>query len=229
MEFLDRDNTQAGFRGHVLKWDRNVSKVLNDQSNEELSDAELAKYTFPDELKPNPKFFKFIFDTKEHKLVCEILEKDDNTISPNVLLEFFRKLVDNEKIRETYGTIKINLIHKPISLDTILKKKLTKLEIFIDYSNNDTESLEKSVQIFEAKKKKGSFLSLNDQNITDIKAAIESGYVKCSIKNKDDRIEYFSTSKDHPFTKKVTYETNQTDPYYVIETSAYDIFKEISD
>lgn len=228
MEPLDRDNPKNGFIGNVLKWDRNVSKVLNDELGRELSDAELAEYTFPDQLKPNPKLFKFIFDTRKQKILCEISEKDDNTISPNVLLDFFRNLVDNDKIRNQFGTVEIKLINKPIRLETILQtKKLTRLEIFIDHSNNESGTLAKSTQIFEAKRKKDSFLSLNEQNIIDIKMAIEHGFVNCSIKNKDDRVEYFSTSLEHPFTKKVTYNTNQTESYYVIKANADDIFKEV--
>lgn len=228
MELLDKDNPQKGFIGNVLKWDRNVSKVLNDELGRELSDAELAEYTFPDELKPNPKLFKFVFDTNKHKILCEISEKDDNTISPNVLLDFFRMLVDNDKIRNRFGTVEIKLINKPIQLETILQtKRMTRLEIFIDHSNFEDESLAKSTQIFEAKRKKDNFLSLSEQNIIDIKAAITHGFVNCSIKNKDDRVEYFSTSLDHPFTKKITYNTNQTDTYYVIKANADEIFKEV--
>lgn len=227
MEPLDSENPKNGFIGNVLKWDRNVSKVLNDELGKELSDAELAKYTFPDELKPNPKLFKFIFDTDKHKILCEISEKDDNTISPNVLLDFFKTLVDNKRTREQFGKIEIKLINKPIELETIIKtKKLTRIEILIDYSNDEKENLAKSTQIFEAKRKKDHFLSLNEQNISDIKTAMKHGYVKCSIKNKDDRIEYFSTSLDHPFTKKVTYDPKKTEPYYVIKANANDIFKE---
>lgn len=227
MEPLDRDNPKNGFIGNVLKWDRNVSKVLNDELGRELSDAELAEYTFPDELKPNPKLFRFIFDTHKQKILCEISEKDDNTISPNVLLDFFRMLVDNDRTRNQFGTVEIKLINKPIQLETILEtKKLTRLEILIDHSNNDNEKLAKSTQIFEAKRKKDNFLSLNEQNISDIKTAMKHGYVKCSIKNKDDRVEYFSTSLDHAFTKKITYDPKKTDSYYVIKANANDIFKE---
>jgi len=227
MEPLDRENPKDGFIGNVLKWDRNVSKVLNDELGRELSDAELAEYTFPDELKPNPKLFRFIFDTNKHKILCEISEQDDNTISPNVLLDFFRTLVNNERTRNHFGTIEIKLINKPIQLETILQtKKLTRLEILIDHSNNENEKLAKSTQIFEAKRKKDHFLSLNEQNISDIKMAIRHGYVKCSIKNKDDRVEYFSTSLDHPFTKKVTYNPNKTDSYHTIKANADDIFRE---
>ena len=136
-------------------------------------------------------------------------------------------LVDNERTRNQFGTIEIKLINKPIKLETILQtKKLTRLEILIDYSKNEKEKLAKSIQIFEAKRKKDHFLSLNEQNISDIKMAMKHGYVKCSIKNKDDRIEYFSTSLDHPFTKKVTYDPKKTDSYYVIKANADDIFKE---
>jgi len=227
MEPLDRENPKDGFIGNVLKWDRNVSKVLNDELGRELSDAELAEYTFPDELKPNPKLFRFIFDTNKHKILCEISEQDDNTISPNVLLDFFRTLVNNDRTRNHFGTIEIKLINKPIQLETILQtKKLTRLEILIDHSNNENEKLAKSTQIFEAKRKKDHFLSLNEQNISDIKMAIRHGYVKCSIKNKDDRVEYFSTSLDHPFTKKVTYNPNKTDSYHTIKANADDIFRE---
>lgn len=227
MEPLDTENTKKGFIGNVLKWDRNVSKVLNDESGKELSDAELAKYTFPEELKPNPKLFRIILDASRNKVLCEITEKDDNTISPNVLLDFFRVLVDNDRTRKKFGTIEIKLINKPIKLETILEtKKLTRLEILIDHSNNEKEILAKSTQIFEAKRKKDHFLSLNEQNINDIKIAMKHGYVKCSIKNKDDRIEYFSTSLDHPFTKKITYDPKKTDSYYVIKANADDIFRE---
>jgi hypothetical protein len=227
MEPLDTENTKKGFIGNVLKWDRNVSKVLNDESGKELSDAELAKYTFPEELKPNPKLFRIILDASRNKVLCEITEKDDNTISPNVLLDFFRVLVDNDRTRKKFGTIEIKLINKPIKLETILEtKKLTRLEILIDHSNNEKEILAKSTQIFEAKRKKDHFLSLNEQNINDIKIAMKHGYVKCSIKNKNDRIEYFSTSLDHPFTKKITYDPKKTDSYYVIKANADDIFKE---
>lgn len=227
MEPLDTENTKKGFIGNVLKWDRNVSKVLNDESGKELSDAELAKYTFPEELKPNPKLFRIILDASRNKVLCEITEKDDNTISPNVLLDFFRVLVDNDRTRKKFGTIEIKLINKPIKLETILEtKKLTRLEILIDHSNNEKEILAKSTQIFEAKRKKDHFLSLNEQKINDIKIAMKHGYVKCSIKNKDDRIEYFSTSLDHPFTKKITYDPKKTDSYYVIKANADDIFRE---
>lgn len=227
MELLDTENPKKGFIGNVLKWDRNVSKVLNDESGQELSDAELAKYTFPEELKPNPKLFRIILDSSRNKVLCEITEKDDNTISPNVLLDFFRVLVDNDRVRKKFGTIEIKLINKPIKLETILEtKKLTRLEILIDHSNNEKEILAKSTQIFEAKRKKEHFLSLNEQNINDIKIAMKHGYVKCSIKNKDDRIEYFSTSLDHPFTKKITYDPKKTDSYYVIKANADDIFRE---
>lgn len=158
MEPLDREKPENGFIGNVLKWDRNVSKVLNDELGRELSDAELAEYTFPDELKPNPKLFRFIFDTNKHKVLCEISEKDDNTISPNVLLDFFRMLVDNDRTRNKFGTIEIKLINKPIQLETILQtKKLTRLEILIDYSNDENKTLAKSTQIFEAKRKKITF------------------------------------------------------------------------
>jgi hypothetical protein len=228
MELLNPDSPEDGFIGNVLKWDRNVSKVLNDESGRELTDDELAEYTFPDELKPNPKLFKFIFDAKKHKILCEISEKDDNTISPNVLLDFFRKLADNTIVRAKFGTVEIQLINKPISLDTILKsKRLTKLEIFIDYSNDERSSLSRTAQVFEAKRKKDNFLSLTDDNIKDIKTAVSHGLVNCSIKNKDDRIEYFSTSLEHPFTKKITYNPTKTDPYYVIRSATDEIFKEI--
>lgn len=230
MELLDKEKPKNGFMGNVLKWDRNVSKVLNDELGRELSDAELAEYTFPDELKPNPKLFKFIFDAGKRKILCEISEKDDNTISPHVLLDFFRKLVDNDKVRGLFGTVEIKLINKPIQIETILQsRKLTRIEIFIDHSNLDGEALAKSTQIFEAKRKKDHFLKLTDENVNDIKMAVKYGYVNCSIKNKDDRVEYFSTSLEHPFTKKVTYNTNQTDSYYVIKANANDIFKEIEE
>lgn len=228
VEFLNRDKPEDGFIGNVLKWDRNVSKVLNDELGRELSPAELAEFTFPDALKPNPKLFRFLFDTKKRKILCEVSEQEDNTISPNILLDFFKTLVDNEEVREKFGTVEFKLVNKPIQLEDILKtKKLTRLEIFIDHSKNEHEKLAKSKQIFEAKRKKDHFLSLNEQNIIDIKVAIKQGYVKCSIKNKDDRVEYFSTSPDHPFTKKITYNPKKTDSYHSIRANADDIFREI--
>ncbi|MBF7691683.1 hypothetical protein [Acinetobacter pollinis] len=65
--------------------------------------------------------------------------------------------------------------------------------------NDESGTLAKSTQIFEAKRKNNNFLTLSEQNISDIQMAIVHGFVNCSIKNKDDRIEYFSTSPEHPY------------------------------
>lgn len=178
LEPLNEDKPLEGLVGEIIKYNNITSDWYNENTGQLAEAEDLAEVKIPSHLKPNAKFFNFVFYPVDHKLVCEIKDKD-GSISANMLLEFFQKLFTSTKLLEIFKTIEVNILPDMDAVDKILRmKKLKKLHLIIMRPNAD-ELAELEQEIFE---------EMDSQNVgvyQKILEAQESEYIHPNERTKE--------------------------------------------
>ena len=175
---LNEKNPLNGLAGEIIKYNNITSDWYNENTGQLAEAEDLAEVKIPPHLKPNAKFFNFVFYPLDHKLVCEIKDKD-GSISAKMLLEFFQKLFSSVKLLEIFKTIEVNILPDMDAVDKILRmKQLKKLHLIIMRPNAD-ELAEMEQEIFE---------EMDSQNIgvyQKILEAQESEYIHPNERTKE--------------------------------------------
>ena len=129
--WLNDEKPEDGFIGKIMKWDGITSDWYNEETGQRADLKDLKSVQIPDNLKANPKFFNFVFYPIDRKIICEISEQD-NEISENILLEFFRFLFGTDKINEKFKRVETRLINDSDTIEDILSNdKLLMVHIVI--------------------------------------------------------------------------------------------------
>lgn len=230
INLLDVDKPEKGFIGKIIKWSGNTTDWFNDETGQKANLKDLESLQIPDHLKANPRLFSFVFYPNEHKLICEISEQD-NEISENVLLEFLRYLLGEDKgLKEKFRRIETSLVFEIDSLENILKiKSLMRLHLVINRpEGSDLNEVEKSTlkdmetqnilkyqKIIEAEK--GEFISLSQEFKNEMAVAAKFGHVEYKAHNEHGYVVVKSTSNTHPLIIREPYDPDVTHAYYLIQ------------
>ncbi|WP_434405815.1 DUF4747 family protein [Sphingobium sp. DN12] len=110
---------------------------FNAETMEEATANDVSSINIPDNLHPNLKTFRFMFNTKRHELVFEHY-CDGERLTHNSALNFFRNLTSEDSIFRSFGDIKINVITEKGGVDRIFSiPRITDLDILIERPNSD--------------------------------------------------------------------------------------------
>ena len=103
---------------------------------------ERASIRIPPEMRANYRGYYVLLDTRSHLLVFPTYEAA-TAISPRQALNFFRELVEREKIMKRFGTIAVNIAQEPAALDRILNApQLRYLELEVHRPNASLGALD---------------------------------------------------------------------------------------
>lgn len=175
---INEDKPLDGLIGEIIKYNNITSDWYNENTGQLAEAEDLAEVKIPSHLKPNAKFFNFVFYPLDHKLVCEIKDKD-GSISAKMLLDFFQQLFTSTKLLEIFETVEVNILPDIDAVDKILRMKyLKKLHLIIMRPNAD-ELAELEQEIFE---------EMDSQNIgvyQKILEAQESEYIAPNERTKE--------------------------------------------
>lgn len=236
---LNEDKPQDGFIGKIMKWDGITSDWYNEETGQKADLKDLKSVQIPDNLKANPKFFNFVFYPIDRKIICEISEQD-NEISENILLEFFRFLFGN-KVNEIFRRVETNLVTDADTIDDVISNnKLLMIHIVIkrpdgeNLSEGEKELLEemKMQNIYSYSKtiesKKREFLTLSDDNKKEMRLTEKYGYIDYKAEGSDGILINRSTLESSAYIKKEQYNPDETQAYYVIKYVGREIVEELS-
>lgn len=165
INFIDSNDQLAGFYGSIVRYENLLpSEFIDLNTGKTPEDLEL---NIASNIKYKPTFFHFIFYPKDHKLVFE-LENEKSTISINIILQFFKKILDSDKFKSKFTSGEIHPMKSRKEVNTILKnKKLKKIEFFISRPNPDIfdDLIDSDVTDYlEEKKAKEMTLTLTAQD-----------------------------------------------------------------
>lgn len=236
---LNQDKPEEGFIGKIMKWDGITSDWYNEETGQKADLKDLKSVQIPDNLKANPKFFNFVFYPNYQKIICEISEQE-NEISENILLEFFRFLFGTDKINAKFKRVETTLVTDSDTIDDVLSNnKLLMVHIVIKRPDGNNLSEDEKELLTEMQKqniytysktlesKKREFLTLTEDNRKEIKLAENYGYIDYKAEGPDGILINRSTSPSSPYIKKEQYNPDETQAYYVIKYVGLEIIEEL--
>lgn len=159
-------------------------------------------------IKYKPTFFYFSFYPEPHKIIFE-LENEKSTISYNVVLQFFKRVLSSPDFKEKFNSGEIHTLSSKKNVKSILKnRKLKHIEFLVTRPNPDIfdDLVDEAIsEYLEDQKAKNMTISLTAQDGKYLKiqqntekfgiAAAENGEVKAIIENDSQRSEEISTKK----------------------------------
>lgn len=237
--WLSDDKPEDGFIGKIMKWDGITSDWYNEETGQKADLKDLKAVQIPDNLKANPKFFNFVFYPKARKIICEISEQD-NEISENILLEFFRFLFGTDKINEKFKRVETRLINDSDTIEDVLSNdKLLMVHIVIKRPDSDNLSAEEKILLEQMQKqniysyskiiesKKREFLTLTDDIKEEIRLTENYGYIDYKAEGSDGILIHRSTSESAAYIRKEQYNPDENQAYYVIKYVGLEIVDEL--
>ncbi|WP_171293563.1 DUF4747 family protein [Acinetobacter oleivorans] len=220
LNYLDVNNKLTGLYGSLVRYENLLPSQFIDLNTGKT--PEDLKLNIASNIKYKPTFFHFIFFPENHKIIFE-LENERSTISYNVVLQFFKKILDSDKFKVKFTSGEVHTLTSFKRVNSILKnKKLKHIEFLVSRPNPDIfgdlvdETISEYLEDQKAKNmtltltaQDGKYLDLNDNTEKLGVAAAENGEVKAVIENSNNRTEEISTKKfplNHPqiFGKSVT-------------------------
>lgn len=230
INLLDETKPEKGFIGKIIKWNGITTDWFNDETGQKANLKDLEAVQIPDHLKANPRLFNFVCYPYQRKIICEISEQE-NEISENVLLEFFRYLLGFDKIlKEKFKRIETSLVYEVDTIDNIREiKTLMRLNLVINRPEGvDLDTSEKAIlkdmedqNIYKYQKiiesEKGEYISLNDDIKKEMNVAAKFGHVEYKAQNEQGYVVVKSTSNTHPLIIREPYDPDLTQAYYVIQ------------
>lgn len=239
LSWLNDDKPEDGFIGKIMKWDGITSDWYNEETGQRADLKDLKSVQIPDNLKANPKFFNFVFYPIERKIICEISEQD-NEISENILLEFFRFLFGTDKINEKFKRVETRLINDSDTIEDVLSNdKLLMVHIVIKRPESESLSEEEKILLKQMQEqniysysktiesKKREFLTLTDGIKEEIRLTENYGYIDYKAEGSDGILIHRSTSESAPYIRKEQYNPDETQAYYVIKYVGLEIVDEL--
>lgn len=110
---------------------------FNVETMDEASANDVRQINIPKNLHPNLKTFRFAFNTKRHELIFEHYSEGDRLTHLSAL-RFFRGLVDDRRIKERFGDVKVTIVTERGTVDRIFQiPRITDLDILIEKPNSD--------------------------------------------------------------------------------------------
>lgn len=232
LDLLNEKEPLDGFLGEIIKFNGITDQWFNQKTGQKAEPEDLKDVQIPDHLKPNAKFFKFVFFPRDHKLICEIKDKE-GSISAKMLLEFFQNLFKSPKLLEIFDTVEVNILPDLDAVDKILRmKQLKKLHLIIFrpnadelaemeqeiFAEMDTQNIGIYQKILEAQE--SEFLQLNQRTKEQTKVAATNG--KVNYKAKDDRTGLIvnKSTASTPLIERDKYDPDITTPIDFLKQNA---------
>ena len=232
---LNENKPLDGFIGEIIKYNGITDKKYNQKTGQKAEPEDLKEVNIPDHLKPNAKFFNFIFYPIDHKLVCEIKDTD-GSISAKMLLEFFENLFKSPKLLEVFNTVEVNILPDLDAVDKILRLKyLKKLHLIILRPNAD-ELAEMEAEIFEEmdsqnvgvyqkilEAQENESLDLNERTKEQTKVAATNGRVDYKAKDERTGLTVTKSTASTPLIERDKYDPDTTTPIEFLKQNAVKI------
>lgn len=229
---LNEKKPLDGFIGEIIKYNGITDQWYNQKTGQKAEPEDLKEVNIPDHLKPNAKFFNFIFYPNDHKLVCEIKDTD-GSISAKMLLEFFENLFKSPKLLEIFKTIEVNILPDLDAVDKILRLKyLKKLHLIILRPNAD-ELAEMEAEIFEEmdsqnvgvyqkilEAQENESLDLNERTKEQTKVAATNGRVNYKAKDERTGLTVNKSTASTPLIERDKYDPDTTTPIEFLKKNA---------
>lgn len=208
---ITKDAPMEGFYGKLARF----SSIDPDQpwfnaiTNETAKQEDLSEVKIPENLRPNYTGFHYAFFPKKHRFVYEQYN-GETTLSPNIVMSYFRNLFSSESITSKYGEVDVNVMRDDNKINEILNlHTLKKLEFDIKRPNpDDLEEAENEFferlnsqrireQRIELYAVRGQSIEPNDDTKTLAKIAKDNGEVRGEGYDSDGEKKVLSTQK-HP-------------------------------
>lgn len=232
---LNENKPLDGFIGEIIKYNGITDQWYNQKTGQEAEPEDLKEVNIPEHLKPNAKFFNFIFYPIDHKLVCEIKDTD-GSISAKMLLEFFENLFKSPKLLEVFNTVEVNILPDLDAVDKILRLKyLKKLHLIILRPNAD-ELAEMEAEIFEEmdsqnvgvyqkilEAQENESLDLNERTKEQTKVAATNGRVDYKAKDERTGLTVTKSTASTPLIERDKYDPDTTTPIEFLKQNAVKI------
>lgn len=229
---LNEKRPLDGFIGEIIKYNGITDQWYNQKTGQKAEPEDLKEVNIPDHLKPNAKFFNFIFYPNDHKLVCEIKDTD-GSISAKMLLEFFENLFKSPKLLEIFKTIEVNILPDLDAVDKILRLKyLKKLHLIILRPNAD-ELAVMEAEIFEEmdsqnigvyqkilEAQENESLDLNKRTKEQTKVAATNGRVNYKAKDERTGLTVNKSTASTPLIERDKYDPDTTTPIEFLKKNA---------
>lgn len=229
---LNKKKPLDGFIGEIIKYNGITDQWYNQKTGQKAQPEDLKEVNIPDYLKPNAKFFNFIFYPNDHKLVCEIKDTD-GSISAKMLLEFFENLFKSPNLLEIFKTIEVNILPDLDAVDKILRLKyLKKLHLIILRPNAD-ELAEMEAEIFEEmdsqnigvyqkilEAQENESLDLNERTKEQTKVAATNGRVNYKAKDERTGLTVNKSTASTPLIERDKYDPDTTTPIEFLKKNA---------
>lgn len=204
INYFDKDNKLKGFYGALVRYENLLPTQfidLNTGKTPENWSLDIAS-----NIKYKPTFFYFSFYPENHKIIFE-LENEKSTISYNVVLNFFKKILSTPKFKEIFNSGEIHTLTSKKKVRSILKnRKLKRIEFLVTRPNPDIfgdlvdEAITEYLEDQKAKNmtisltaQDGEYLNLQQNTEKFGMAAAENGEVRAIFENANQRSEEIST------------------------------------
>lgn len=221
---INEEKPLDGFLGEIIKYNGITDDWYNEQTGQLAEPKDLIDVKIPSHLKPNAKFFNFVFYPQDHKLICEIKDKE-GSISAKMLLEFFKKLFSSVKLLEIFKAIEVNLLPDLDAVDKILRmKQLKKLHLIIQRPNAD-ELAEMEQEIFDEmdtqnvgtyqkilEAQENEYLDPNERTKEQTRVAANNGQVNYKAKDERTGLVINKSTASTPLIEREIYDPDKTTP-----------------
>lgn len=237
---LNADKPLDGLIGEIVKYnDIDSNSWVNVETGKSADLDEVSEIYIPKNLRPNGKYFYFIFFPKDHVLVSEIRDKD-GSFSPKMQEKFFNYLFSSNDIIEKFKAIDVTIFPDTSLVKNILaSKSLKKLDLIIHRPNpNDFSSLEQDIlnemeeqhaKTFEKKlvAQNKQYLEPNEKTKNQIRVAAQNGEVIYTDVNPITGLTEYGSTSDTPFKERGRYDSAQTTPLDFIKVKAAEIVQKL--
>jgi len=229
---LNEKKPLDGFLGEIIKYNGITDQWYNQKTGQKAEAEDLKEVNIPEHLKPNAKFFSFVFYPIDHKLICEIKDTE-GSISAKMLLEFFENLFKSPKLLEIFNTVEVNILPDLDAVDKILRLKyLKKLHLIILRPNAD-ELAEMEVEIFEEmdsqnvgvyqkilEAQESESLDLNERTKEQTRVAATNGRVNYKAKDERTGLTVTKSTASTPLIERDKYDPETTTPIEFLKQNA---------
>ncbi|KEZ04819.1 hypothetical protein GQ57_16000 [Burkholderia sp. MSh2] len=194
-----------------------TGKWLNVNEQAPAEEEDLQELNVPEHLKPGLEAFPFLLHSPTHTLFFLSQESDEH-LGPVDAARYFRELLNQPRLAEKYGKIKITVVPDEDALKKILSlPDLRRLHIEISPPNpDDLNKLEKKIKERlknqNAKKvvtvlvaEKGESLEPDEETRLLSEVAAINGYVEGRGATESGKVQTFST-KEHPMRAPSVYD-----------------------
>lgn len=201
------------FSGQILTW------IEIDPSSPAVDKQKLEEVALSDDAKKmtttlgfNSRAFKFVLDTKQHRVTLECINEFNHNLSPIRALSIFERLFSPESLGADTESIDVTIIPEDDALAYVLGiNRLDKIEILVKRPNEDDVTEETHDVLEELKRQNAKRqqliltragqtdgLELNDNNEKYARVAANgNGYVSSKGRDADGDVEIRST-KERP-------------------------------